>query len=546
MANVLSVRAFGAVGDGATNDTQAFLAAFDVATQNRKALFVPSGTYLVDPMVVALPVNSTEGGRLTLFGEGAMTSILKLTVDSSQPLLKITRSVSSGSVWNVNIHDIGFDGIADAYQDPFPSFFPLLRFENLVFSQFSNLWIGNALYGGIEDIANETGSGGTTSRHNQYDTITLSHVNSNTVEDEQFAILLQNTKFHVLTNISIEDWGAGIFIQDTLTDLLDPESGGFTNLQGINVISCLGDGIRLGSTNWANVNGLNCMWIGRSAFDNPVLFGTGRPIHTIGPIDVIQPESANLSQNVFTNMIFRSSQNENIFMEGPKPSSKNIFADVYMTGGKAGLVAMGLQNCVLSNMIFDSILEDPEQDAPGIAIDLKVEPQKTAQSADVIIQGVQFINCTSCVVLNDGTTRISGRNMLFSHCVNGVVVNDTSSSIWMDDLAYIDPQGQLQNAIETKSGTQNCRFSTRNLSMDDSSKIILAGANNSVVFDGDRINVSTEFRVNASTTGAGERVVREQLGSIASPAADVNALKIAVDAIIARLKETGGHGLIAD
>lgn len=47
MQNPLSVRRFGAIADGVTDDSEAIQAAFNQAAKTKQSLFFPSGIYLV-------------------------------------------------------------------------------------------------------------------------------------------------------------------------------------------------------------------------------------------------------------------------------------------------------------------------------------------------------------------------------------------------------------------------------------------------------------------------------------------------------------------
>lgn len=69
----LSVLDFGAIGDGVTNDTAAFVAAVAAAIVDTKALYIPSGTYLLTTEGV-----NFAGQGLTIFGDGD-TSVLQYT-----------------------------------------------------------------------------------------------------------------------------------------------------------------------------------------------------------------------------------------------------------------------------------------------------------------------------------------------------------------------------------------------------------------------------------------------------------------------------------
>ena len=85
-----SVKDFGAVGDGSTNDTAAIQAAL---SSGNKAIFFPSGTYMASGL-------SITGTDMILFGPGT----IKLRSSANYPILTAT------SAHRLHIADITFDG----------------------------------------------------------------------------------------------------------------------------------------------------------------------------------------------------------------------------------------------------------------------------------------------------------------------------------------------------------------------------------------------------------------------------------------------------
>ena len=88
MRDVVSVKDFGAVGDGVTDDTLAIQTAVTYCIQNGKALFVPAGTYIIKDATgnnqhsgtlaaIRLDFLTANGQGLTMFGEGRGKSIFK-------------------------------------------------------------------------------------------------------------------------------------------------------------------------------------------------------------------------------------------------------------------------------------------------------------------------------------------------------------------------------------------------------------------------------------------------------------------------------------
>jgi Ca2+-binding RTX toxin-like protein len=103
--DVFDVRAFGAVGDGVTDDTAAFQAAIDACNAaaqtagDQRRVEVPGGDYLVGPLTVP------EG--LVMWGDGSTTSRL-IARDPGEAMLSVVAAdTNSGTI---NIRDLSFNG----------------------------------------------------------------------------------------------------------------------------------------------------------------------------------------------------------------------------------------------------------------------------------------------------------------------------------------------------------------------------------------------------------------------------------------------------
>ena len=91
LAETVSVKDFGAVGDGVTNDTTAIQAALN----NRGRIYIPAGTYIVSSTL-------TMYGNTEIFGDGAGVSIIKGSAFTSATVLQDSSNVTSTDV-NLNI-----------------------------------------------------------------------------------------------------------------------------------------------------------------------------------------------------------------------------------------------------------------------------------------------------------------------------------------------------------------------------------------------------------------------------------------------------------
>lgn len=106
-----SVKDFGAVGDGVTEDTAAFQACFDAAQAAGKGVFIPAGRYVVDELEFG--DNSTVAqspSPFALVGDGKFVSILVAKPGATGTLLK------SWTLAGVTFRDFGIDTTGSTMQ----------------------------------------------------------------------------------------------------------------------------------------------------------------------------------------------------------------------------------------------------------------------------------------------------------------------------------------------------------------------------------------------------------------------------------------------
>jgi parallel beta-helix repeat protein len=95
LRDIVSVRAFGAKGDGSTNDTAAFIAAATSAAALKQMLFIPGGTYVVG--------NWTPPASLYVYGAGAANTILRRPASASTNDAVVNLTAGSVTLENLTV-----------------------------------------------------------------------------------------------------------------------------------------------------------------------------------------------------------------------------------------------------------------------------------------------------------------------------------------------------------------------------------------------------------------------------------------------------------
>lgn len=130
----VSVKWFGAVGNGVANDTAAIQAAIDFvkALPTGGSVYVPAGTYSFTNLNMTL-ISASFGATVTIFGDGPATSTLQQTTSPGGVCIDI-----SGSNW-LRFEDIGLFTGANSTVGVLAT--RVTASQNCNFNTFTNFWI---------------------------------------------------------------------------------------------------------------------------------------------------------------------------------------------------------------------------------------------------------------------------------------------------------------------------------------------------------------------------------------------------------------------
>lgn len=118
--DVANVRWFGAIGDGANDDTSALMAAFDYAIASNVPMYVPAGCFLCDTKSLSA-TEMPPGSRFVLFGDGKDSIIRVKDGQITSDYSTVFRFESSSDIDRIEVRDVFIDNNATGSASPSPS-----------------------------------------------------------------------------------------------------------------------------------------------------------------------------------------------------------------------------------------------------------------------------------------------------------------------------------------------------------------------------------------------------------------------------------------
>lgn len=134
--DVVSVKDFGAVGDGITDDSAAFNAAISALSTRGGSVYVPTGNYKVLNLNIDVRTLDFHGNRIGFFGDGpALSVLIGSSAISTSYVMAVTANTTeavNSVIAGVSFRDLGFE-ISNALGTPF-------RLVNTAYAHFSNCY----------------------------------------------------------------------------------------------------------------------------------------------------------------------------------------------------------------------------------------------------------------------------------------------------------------------------------------------------------------------------------------------------------------------
>jgi len=112
----VSVKDFGAVGDGTTDDTTAIQNAIDYATSTGQALYVNSGFYKLTESLT-IPFRDSQTAGLLMYGDGQTSSMFFNLASTGKPTLNFAGTVGTPNKMTFQCQNIGFMGFSTNAND---------------------------------------------------------------------------------------------------------------------------------------------------------------------------------------------------------------------------------------------------------------------------------------------------------------------------------------------------------------------------------------------------------------------------------------------
>lgn len=387
-ASPVSVKAFGAKGDGITDDTAAFAAAIASAQEVR----VPAGTYIVTNLTIV------KAG-FALIGEGKFVSIIRGT-STTEPIISlgstsaktINYRIEGLTIWSETTKTNGASIQARAIED--------LTIENV---ECRNAYSGIDIFGCknvvVSDVTIFSGSRNVTGLYG----VRVAYDSTQRINSGRPTLIFLN-------NVFVETRGAGGFWGFSDGFFTDCSDGIW--MDGCHAYNCeYGLTVNAGAT----PNFFVGLWVANCYFD----VARYHNVRVVG-------SPAQFEDISFVGCQFRSPGSNNVFFDAATNVQQVQFVGCRFRSAATRAININPTTAINHVVVTDSVIHYANTSETGSIQDVLLKVNGLVYHGNIHHGGVAS---GTCVTLSSGCDRISMLGNVFSTSTNGTGLTDSSGEV---------------------------------------------------------------------------------------------------------------------